>query len=128
MSDSSPFSASRTDTPAAGAPDIDEALHRDLRAWLGAASFDTLIAQCWQDAGEVLADLAESERIHERDRMRAAAHKLKGLALSFGYPQLAGLAGKLESACLFAAALTPASAQLQAAAARARAAHGDASA
>jgi hypothetical protein len=101
-------------------PELDEAMQRNLRAWLGVASFDTLIAQCWRDTEEVLADLAESEHIRERERMRDAAHKLKGLALSFGYPQLARLAGKLESACLFASAQLPVTAPVRAAATRAR--------
>ena len=101
-------------------PELDEAMQRDLRVWLGAASFDTLVAQCWRDTEDVLADLAESEHIRERERMRHAAHKLKGLAASFGYPQLARLAGKLESACLFASAQLPATAPVRAAATRAR--------
>lgn len=101
-------------------PAVDEQLHRELENWLGEASFDTLIAQCWEDADQALEDLAESERISARDKMRAAAHKLKGLALSFGYPQLAGLAGRLESACQFASGSVPPVEPLRLAAARAR--------
>jgi HPt (histidine-containing phosphotransfer) domain-containing protein len=101
-------------------PAVDEQLQRELERWLGEASFDTLIAQCWEDADQALQDLAESERISARDKMRAAAHKLKGLALSFGYPQLAGLAGRLESACQFASGSVPPVEPLRLAAARAR--------
>jgi hypothetical protein len=101
-------------------PAVDETLHRELEGWLGAASFDTLIAQCWEDADQALEELTESERIRAREKMRAAAHKLKGLALSFGYPQLAGLAGRLESACQFASGSVPPVEPLRLAAARAR--------
>ncbi len=105
-------------------PAVDEKLQGELKGWLGAGSFDALIDQCWKDADRVIADLADLERAKAREKMRAAAHQLRGLALSFGYPKLAGLAGRLETACQKADADLPATSDIEAAALAARLAQG----
>lgn len=67
-----------------------------LRSQMGAEAWRALAAAASQELGSIAAAMAENADTADVAELGRLAHKLKGIALSFSAPRLAGLAGFAE--------------------------------